>query len=166
MNKERREELSDVSQLLQDALDRLDEIRSEEQDAYDNLPEYLQVGPAGNAMQNSIDMMNSWETRVNDVATIIDQFSSGCITSDQANMTEYKRLDPLPTAQSCPISNHSITIYPYNEKSIVIRGNTLAISEKLKNFGAKFNKGLKGGPGWIISTKYENQFRREFAQYI
>ena len=166
MNKERREELADVSQLLQEALDRLDEIRSEEQDAYDNLPENFQFGPAGEAMQNSIDMMDSWEARVNDVISVIDSFSSGRITTDQANMTEYKRLDPAPAAQYCPISNHSITITPYNEKSLVIRGNTRAISEKLKNFGAKFNRGLSGGPGWIISLKNENQFRREFAQYI
>lgn len=166
MNKERREELADVSQLLQEAMDRLDEIRGEEQDAFDNLPDNFQCGPAGDAMQNAIDMMDSWEARVNDIMEVIDNFSSGRITIDQANMTEYKKVDPVPVAQTCPISNHSITITPYNEKSFVIRGDTRAISEELKNFGAKFNRGLNGGPGWIISVKHENQFRREFAQYI
>lgn len=166
MNKERRADLADVSQLLQEAMDRLDEIRSEEQYAYESLPENFQFGTVGNAMQDAINMMDSWEARVNDIIAIIDSFSSGRITTDQANMTEYKRIDPLPVAQVCLASNHSINITPYNEKSFVIRGNTRSISEKLKNFGAKFNRGLTGGPGWIISVKQENQFRREFAQYI
>lgn len=111
-------------------------------------------------------MMDSWETSINGIMTLIGNYSSGCITTYQANMTEYKRHDSVPAVQSDYISNHSITIYPYNEKSIVIRGNTRAISEKLKNFGAKFNRRLNGGPGWIISNKHENQFRHEFAQYI
>lgn len=50
MNKERREELADIIQLLQEALDRLDEIRNEEQDAYDNLSENFQFGTAGDAI--------------------------------------------------------------------------------------------------------------------
>lgn len=111
-------------------------------------------------------MMNSWEVRVNEIMDIIDNFSLGKIIVDQANMTEYKRVVPMPIAQDCSVSNHSITVNPYNEKSIVIRGNTLAIRQKLKEFGAIYNKRLNGGPGWIISIKHENQFRHEFAQYI
>ncbi len=166
MNKERREELADISQLLQEALDRLDDIRNEEQDAYDNLPENFQFGPAGDSIQNAIAMIDSWGTRINDILTRINDFSSGLITIDQANMTLYKRLDVVPNTQSCAISNHSITINRYNDKSFVIRGNTRAISEKLKEFGAKFNRGLNGGAGWIISNKQENDFRRTFSQYI
>lgn len=166
MNKERREQLKGVSELLNDALDLLDEIRSEEQDAYDNLPDSLQDGSKGKSMQETVAMMDSWEIRVNDIINIIDNYSAGTITTDQANMTTYKRLDPLPVVQSCAISNHSITINTYNEKSLVIRGNTRDIKEKLKLFGAKFNRGLNGGSGWIISKKHENQFRMEFAKYI
>lgn len=166
MNKERREELADISELLNEALERLEEIRCNEQEAYDNIPEYLQCGPKGNSILEAITMMDSWEDRLNAIITVIDNYSSGIITADQANLTEYKRIEPAPPAQVYLASNHSITINRYNERSLVVRGNTRAISEKLKNFGAKFNGCLNGGPGWIISNRQENQFRHDFAQYI
>lgn len=166
MNKERRLQLVDVIDHLTEALNCLDDIQSEEQDAFDNIPEYLQNGPSGISMQEAIEMMDSWVDKINDVIRVIEDYSSGTIRADQANLRTYTRVEPTPAAQTNALSNHSITIYPYNEKSFVIRGNTRAISDKLKEFGAKFNRGLNGGPGWIISAKHENQFRSEFAQYI
>lgn len=166
MNKERREQLTDVSELLSEAMNRLDEIREEEQEAYDNLPDGLQNGANGNSMLDAIDMMNSWESRVNDIITIIVEYSSGKRTIEQANLTEYKREEPSPLAQYCPDSNHSITLHPYKEKSLVVRGNTRDIKEKLKKFGAKFNSRLEGGAGWIIPKSQENEFRNEFAKFI
>lgn len=117
-------------------------------------------------MQNAVDMMDSWSDRINDIISIIDDYSSGKISTEQANMRQYNRFDPKPAKQSCSMSNHSITINNYNERSLVIRGNTRAISEKLKEFGAKFNGSLIGGPGWIISNRQESDFRRTFALYI
>lgn len=166
MNKERREELSEVSNLLQEALDRLDDIRSDEQDALDNLPDNFSCNKRADYMQNAVDMMDSWYDRINDIISIIDDYSSGKISAEQANMRRYNRFDPKPAEQSCSMSNHSITINNYNERSLVIRGNTRAISEKLKEFGAKFNGSLIGGPGWIISNRQESDFRRTFALYI
>lgn len=43
MNKARREELFDVVELLDEAVDRLNEIRDDEQAAFDNLTEGLQM---------------------------------------------------------------------------------------------------------------------------
>ena len=166
MNKERREQLIEVSELLSEAMSRLEEIREEEQEAYENLPEGLQYGANGNSMLDAIEMMNSWEFRVNDIITVIEEYSRGKRTIDQANLTEYKREEPSPLAQFCPDSNHSITINPYKEKSLVVRGNTRDIKEKLKKFGAIFNRRLEGGAGWIIPKSQENEFRNEFAKFI
>lgn len=166
MNKERHERLSEIADLLNDALDVLDEIRSEEQDAFDNIPEYLQNGPSGNSIEDAIAMMDSWEERIGHIVGVVSNYSNGSITTDQATLTEAKRVEPLPPAQVCSESNHSITIHPYKERSLVIRGNTRAISDQLKEFGARFNPALEGGAGWIISKKHEQRFRESFAKYI
>ena len=166
MNKERREELFDVSNLLQEALDRLEDIRNDEQDALDNLPESFSSSPRANSMQDAIDMMDGWYDRINDIISVIEDYSSGKSPVDQANKRQYKSNDPAQAAQNSSISNHSITINRYNDKSLVVRGNTITIREKLKEFGASFNPRLTGGPGWIIPNNKESSFRHTFAMYI
>ena len=64
MNKQRRKDLLDVAEHLQDALDRLSEVRDEEQEAFDNMPESLQYGSRGDAMQEAIDTMDEWESLI------------------------------------------------------------------------------------------------------
>lgn len=166
MNKERREELVDVSNLLQEALDRLEDIRNDEQDALDNLPESFSSSPRANSMQGAIDMMDGWSDRISDIISVIEDYSSGKSTVDQANKRQHKSNAPAQTAQNNSISNHSITINRYNDKSLVVRGNTITIREKLKEFGASFNPRLTGGPGWIIPNYKESDFRRAFALYL
>ena len=73
MNKERREQLTDVSDIISEAMSRLDEIREEEQEAYDNMPECLQSGVNGDPMLDAINMMNSWESKVNDIINVIEE---------------------------------------------------------------------------------------------
>lgn len=55
MNKARREELLEVVDMLDEAMERLDEIQDDEQEAYDSLPEGLQMSSRGDAMQEAID---------------------------------------------------------------------------------------------------------------
>lgn len=62
MNKERRKALSDAVGLLSDASAKVESAkeiiemcRDDEQDAYDNLPESMQDGERGSAMQDNID---------------------------------------------------------------------------------------------------------------
>ena len=43
-----------------------------------------------------------------------------------------------------------ITISDYNEKSIVVQGDTRKYKEDLKKLGGKYNGHLKNGPGWIF----------------
>lgn len=60
MNKERRQELGDVIDYLDDAIDRLEEIISDEEDSFDNLPEGLQCSRTGYSMQDAIDTMRGF----------------------------------------------------------------------------------------------------------
>lgn len=58
----------------------------------------------------------------------------------------------------------SIEITNYSEKALVIRGPKEDMPiEQLKQLNAKWNRFLKGGPGWIISKKKEEQVRNLFS---
>ncbi len=46
----------------------------------------------------------------------------------------------------------NLNITSYSEKSFVIRGDTKLYKEKIKELGGKWNRNLKGGPGWIFSN--------------
>lgn len=66
MNNIRRKQLQEISERvstlldqLRDCKDELEQIREDEQEAYDNLPESIQDGDRGQAMQNSIDAIES-----------------------------------------------------------------------------------------------------------
>ena len=60
MNKERRQELGEVIDYLDDAIMRLEEIRDDEQDSFDNLPEGLQNSRTGDSMQDAIDRLEGF----------------------------------------------------------------------------------------------------------
>ena len=74
MNKERRNRLSDVSNMIGDVIDELECIMEEEQEAFDNLPESLQSSSKGDKMQEYVDNMQlimdelaSCQTEVDDL---------------------------------------------------------------------------------------------------
>ncbi len=77
MNKQRRKDLLDVAESLQEALDRLSEVRDEEQEAFDNMPESLQYGSRGDAMQDAIDTMDEWEGEIDEIKSRIEEFAGG-----------------------------------------------------------------------------------------
>lgn len=54
MNKERRKRLSDIRAKIEELQDLLEEVRTEEQDALDNLPESLQGSERGQAMEDAV----------------------------------------------------------------------------------------------------------------
>lgn len=76
MNKQRRQDLSEVIDLLDDAITRLGEIRDEEQDAFDNLPEGLQCTERGEKMQDAIDAMDEVESDIQDVQSKVQDIIS------------------------------------------------------------------------------------------
>lgn len=71
MNKARRQELNDVAFLLDDAADRLMEIKDDEQDSYDNLPEGLQCSRTGDSMLEAMDQMDEIYDAINNVKEMV-----------------------------------------------------------------------------------------------
>lgn len=57
MNKARRKELSKIIELLQEAQERLEAVKEEEQEAFDNVPESLQHSERGETMEEYIYRM-------------------------------------------------------------------------------------------------------------
>ena len=77
MNKERRQELGDVIDYLDDAIMRLEEIRDDEQDSFDNLPEGLQSSRTGDSMQDAIDRLEGFCGDIEKIkASISDMMSN------------------------------------------------------------------------------------------
>lgn len=75
MNKERREELLDVVQSLDEAIDRLEEIRDDEQDAFDSMPEGLQYSSRGDAMQEAIDTLDAFGDEIAKISSKIADYA-------------------------------------------------------------------------------------------
>ena len=59
MNKARRNRIADVQTQLEALKQDIDAILSEEQEAFDNMPESLQESERGQAMQEAIDALES-----------------------------------------------------------------------------------------------------------
>ena len=59
MNKIRRNQLKAIQEKMAELRDLIDAVLSDEQEAYDNLPESFQDGERGEAMQTAIEAMES-----------------------------------------------------------------------------------------------------------
>lgn len=57
MNKTRRKELASIVELIEEARERLEAVKDEEQEAFDNMPESLQESERGETMQEYINIM-------------------------------------------------------------------------------------------------------------
>ena len=55
MNKERRKRIESIKEKLSDLQSDIDELKDEEQEAYDNLPESFQHGERGESISQAID---------------------------------------------------------------------------------------------------------------
>lgn len=64
--------LLDARDRVQDIHDALETLRDDEQDAFDNLPESLQDGERGNAMQDAIGRMDDALAALSDVIEACD----------------------------------------------------------------------------------------------
>jgi hypothetical protein len=73
MNKQRRQDLSEVIDLLDDAIDRLSEIRDDEQEALDNMPYGLQDSARGVLMLDAIGEMEGIEDDIDKVKNRIEK---------------------------------------------------------------------------------------------
>ena len=74
MNKERREELWEVYTSLDDAMSKVIDIRSDEEDSFDNLSDGLQASKTGESIQAAIDWLNETELVIQSVRDRIERY--------------------------------------------------------------------------------------------
>lgn len=72
MNKNRRRQLEDVKDSLDEIIASLNDIRDDEQDAYDNMPESLQSSYQGSRMTDAIDAIEEVISSVEEARQHID----------------------------------------------------------------------------------------------
>ena len=72
MNNTRRKLLQSIINKLNDCSLELESIKDEEQEAFDNFPEGLQVSERGEAMENAISEMESAISSIEDANTSIE----------------------------------------------------------------------------------------------
>ena len=75
MNRESRARLSAVNEKLAEILCELEEIRNEEEEAYDNLPEGIQQSERGEAMETAIDTLQEIYDNVESAQMGIDEIT-------------------------------------------------------------------------------------------
>lgn len=73
MNNDRRARLQKIADQLEDLRTQLEEIKGEEQDAYDNLPESFQNGERGEKMQTAIDALDNCDSDIETVVSAINE---------------------------------------------------------------------------------------------
>lgn len=59
MNNAQRKQLDKIKQQLEDLRSQVETMKSEEEDKYDNMPEGIQAGEKGDAMQDGINQLDS-----------------------------------------------------------------------------------------------------------
>ena len=72
MNKARRKWLADVYAAIENAKDELEQIRDEEQESYDNIPESLQETDRANAIYENVDLIDSLISDLEDTLGYFD----------------------------------------------------------------------------------------------
>lgn len=77
MNKDRRKRLTILQTQLEEIASALDEIRNEEQEAYDNLPESIQYSGTGDAMSDAIGNLDEAASLLEDIDSYIDDAKGG-----------------------------------------------------------------------------------------
>ena len=77
MNKERRAELYEVIESLDEATDQLRDIVSAEEDSFDNLPPGLQESKTGDGIQDAISKLGDFVTEIENVRDKIEKMAKG-----------------------------------------------------------------------------------------
>lgn len=77
MNNARRKELKKAFALLCSAYDIINEVREEEQEAFDNLPESFQYGERGEKMEETIYTLEEMVDAIEEAYTNIEEITEG-----------------------------------------------------------------------------------------
>ena len=73
MNKERRKRLTKEYELIEEAKAIPEEVKDDEAEAYDNLPENFQNGDRGEEIQGYIEMLDEACNYLDDASSVVDQ---------------------------------------------------------------------------------------------
>jgi hypothetical protein len=73
MNKQRRKQLAIILSELENSFDKLTQVRDDEQEAFDNLPESLQWSEKGSTMEDTISALDDV---LSDLDTVIANLST------------------------------------------------------------------------------------------
>ena len=73
MNRERRKRLQAAFDKIAEVQEILSEVRDEEQEAYENLPENFQYGERGEEMQGYIEMIDEADGYLDDAKSVVEQ---------------------------------------------------------------------------------------------
>ena len=73
MNKQRWKKISEIIEKLEDIVVELEELASEERDAYDNLPESIQYSERGEAMDAAADELDEVSGEVTDLSERLEE---------------------------------------------------------------------------------------------
>lgn len=74
MNKQRRQQLYDATAALDEAVAVIQDIHSEEDEAFNNLSEGLQCAKTGESMQEAMDKLEGFVDKIETVKSEIEEF--------------------------------------------------------------------------------------------
>lgn len=74
MNKERRQQLNEAIDNLEDAVSVIQDVYSDEEEAYENLNEGLRCGKTGDSMQASLSHLDDFISSIEGVKQEIEDF--------------------------------------------------------------------------------------------
>lgn len=75
MNKQRRQQLYDATAALDEAVAVIQDIHSEEDEAYNNLFEGLQCAKTGESMQEAMEMLDGFVDKIESIKDEIEKFA-------------------------------------------------------------------------------------------
>jgi len=73
MNNARRKKIEDITTRIETLVTELEEIRDDEQSAFDSIPESLQESEKGEAMQAHVENLESCVSSLNDVLSYLSE---------------------------------------------------------------------------------------------
>lgn len=73
MNRQRRKRLGEALDKVSEVMEILEEVKSEETDSYENLPDNFRDGDRGEEMQGYIEMLEEAYNYLDDANSVIEQ---------------------------------------------------------------------------------------------
>jgi len=93
MKETRLKTLNDCMYAIQKAHDLLEDVRDEEQDAYDNMPEGLQYSERGDMMQEAIDSLDEAVDNIDEVVSYLEDAISYAENPDVLEIDPWEKLN-------------------------------------------------------------------------